>query len=462
MQIPLVGPSYNLENRKASVQRSVNLFLAGMETQSKAQFILQSAPGLVLKSTAGHVTRGVINAGGRLFGVFGTTLYEIASDGTLTSRGTLSPSTGEVSMEYGLTQLVTVDGDNGYTLTLTTNTFAQITDPDFPGADTVSYLNAYFYFSRGTGQQFTQTAIDDASDIDALDFASSESRPDKLVTHLTSNNEFIALGEITTERWFPNPGGEFSLARDSAANSEMGCIARSSAKRIDNSFFWIGRDKNGIGYVLRDIDRQPKRISTVRVEEVLQSSTDLTAAVAYTYQQGGRAFYCINAPGLTSTWCYEVSSGTWHERCDLDGDGQFKALRVTHAAYCYGKQWAFDADGKVYWMDPTVNTYAGDTLKRTRISPNDVTAMRDRQFFSEFALDCNTGEAPQATSPVVSLSWSDDGGFTWSNPVTRSAGAVGEYKPRVLWSRLGSARDRVWRIDFSDDAPFNIINAETR
>jgi len=172
--------------------------------------------------------------------------------------------------------------------------------------------------------------------------------------------------------------------------------------------------------------------------------------------------YCLNAPGLTSTWCYEVSTGTWHERCDLDADGEFMALRVTHAVFAYGKQLAFDADGVVYEMRDDLNTFNGDVMRRTRISPNNVTPMRDRVFYSEFALDCTTGEAPQGADPMIDLSWSDDGGYTWGEPVQRSAGRVGEYQARVLWQRLGYGRDRVWRLDYAENTPFSVIEAEAR
>jgi hypothetical protein len=91
-----------------------------------------------------------------------------------------------------------------------------------------------------------------------------------------------------------------------------------------------------------------------------------------------------------------------------------------------------------------------------------VTPLRDRKFYSEFALDCTTGEAEQGDDPIVELSWSDDGGATYGNPVQRSTGQTGEYLARVVWHRLGTGRDRVWRVDFSDDAPFAIIDAVAR
>jgi hypothetical protein len=225
---------------------------------------------------------------------------------------------------------------------------------------------------------------------------------------------------------------------------------------------WVGRDRNGGGYVYRDIERQPSRISTVAVERALQSSTDLSGAVAFTYQLGGHTFYCLNAPGVASTWVYEVATQSWSEFADLDVYGEFEAWRVTHVCYCHGVHYAFDGDGNVYTLSESANTFAGDEIKRSRISPNDVTPTLDRQFFSEFALDCATGEAGQGIEPVVELSWSDDGGKTWGDPLQQSLGAVGNYLARVVWRRLGAGRDRVWRVDCASNAPFTIVNAEVR
>lgn len=460
--IPFVGPSYGLVNRKASAQRSVNLYLVALETASKSQFILKSVPGLTVLNLLEPPTRAVLVAAGRMFVVAGDTLYEVYSDGTSYGRGTLATTTGRVSMTRGMAQVLIVDGLHGYVLTLATNAFAQITDPDFPGATTCGYLGGFYILTRGTSQEAYVTAIEDASDIDALDYASAESSPDNIVTHIVSHQEVVYLGETSTERWFNAGGADYPFARDNAAMTEVGCIAEGSAASVDNSIIWLGRDERGAGMVYRDIDRQPARISTLAVEEALQASTDMTVAIAYTYQMDGQTFYCLNAPGVKSTWCYEIGSGQWHERCDLDADGHFKALRVTHTAYAFGKQFAFDGDGKVYQMDAAVNNFAGDVMKRTRISPNYAVPMLDRQYYNEFVLDCSTGLAPQGETPVVELSWSDDGGYQWGNPVQRSFGSVGQYKERVQWQRLGFARDRVWRIDCTDDAPFSIISGAVR
>lgn len=56
----------------------------------------------------------------------------------------------------------------------------------------------------------------------------------------------------------------------------------------------------------------------------------------------------------------------------------------------------------------------------------------------------------RSAAPVAVLSWSDDGGMTWSKDHEKSMGQVGEYATRVSWDRLGTSRDRVFRIAMSD------------
>jgi hypothetical protein len=56
-----------------------------------------------------------------------------------------------------------------------------------------------------------------------------------------------------------------------------------------------------------------------------------------------------------------------------------------------------------------------------------------------------TGINPQAL-----LSWSNDGGHTYGNEYLSSVGAVGLFKTRLLWRRLGYSRDRVFNLTISD------------
>jgi hypothetical protein len=71
-----------------------------------------------------------------------------------------------------------------------------------------------------------------------------------------------------------------------------------------------------------------------------------------------------------------------------------------------------------------------------------------------------TGPVDQVgTEAKVMLTWSDDGGFTWSNEHWATVGRRGNRFARVIWHRLGMSRDRVFRATFSDDVKFILIDA---
>lgn len=61
--------------------------------------------------------------------------------------------------------------------------------------------------------------------------------------------------------------------------------------------------------------------------------------------------------------------------------------------------------------------------------------------------------------PQVMLHWSDDGGKTWGNEHWVSAGAIGKFLTRILWRRLGRARDRVYELVVTDPIPWRIVDA---
>lgn len=60
--------------------------------------------------------------------------------------------------------------------------------------------------------------------------------------------------------------------------------------------------------------------------------------------------------------------------------------------------------------------------------------------------------------PKLSRRFSDDGGHTWSNYLTRGAGLTGQYKKRLTWYRQGRSRNRIYEISTSDDYPWRIID----
>lgn len=67
--------------------------------------------------------------------------------------------------------------------------------------------------------------------------------------------------------------------------------------------------------------------------------------------------------------------------------------------------------------------------------------------------------ATGVTDPQAYLSWSNDGGHTWSAEYPTSMGINASYSTRVRWRRLGYSPNRVFRLTISDPIKRNIIGA---
>lgn len=421
---------------------------------------------LVAASFWNDMARGLIanTAGNALFIVVEDAVYSVNGLGVRTQIGTLVSRRGHVGMKIGLTQLVIVDGPNGYVYDLNSGVFGQITSPAWQGSNTVEYLGGFFSFIDPNSQEFYISAIEDALTLDALDFATANNSPDKLVGQITTSNVIVYMGQTSGEIWQLDPvATDFAFERNNGATLEVGLMSAFTVKELDNSVFWLGQDERGGGTVYKMQGFSPVRVSTMAVEQVIQQSiqdgNDITKACAYTYQQDGHSFYCLQVPGLDTTWVYDAASQEWHERAELI-DGLYAQHRGNYHAYCYGLHLITGDDDAIYAYDPNANTNAGDPLVRDRVSPHYATPQLERNFFNIFELDCTVGYGKAGQdNAVVQLRYSNDGGFSWSSWRTAPLGAVGQRLTRARFTRCGSARDRVWEVRCTDDTPFAIIAA---
>jgi len=58
------------------------------------------------------------------------------------------------------------------------------------------------------------------------------------------------------------------------------------------------------------------------------------------------------------------------------------------------------------------------------------------------------------------MSFSDDGGYTWSSEYTKSMGKIGERMTRVIFERLGTFRQRTFRFSVSDPVLLTAITCQ--
>ena len=464
--VPFVGQSYQLSNRKADVQRTVNMYLKRVESGTgKATYILDSVPGLAYFAGAvgdGQVRGMVCIQGGRAFFVSGVTLYELFEDTSYSSRISMVSATGLVSMVIGRQHIVIADGSSRlYIMTLATNADDSITDVSYTGSVWIDYLGGRYVFGKAGTDQFGWTDIDDPTTIDPLDFATAESSPDGLVKGKVFREELWLFGAQRTEVWRPSSSPDAAFEKNQGVSINIGCAAANTVCVIDNSIFWIGQDENGGAVVYSSSGYAPRRVSTRVVEEQMQSSTDISSASAKCLQYRGDVFVSFQVPGVSTTWCYNAASDSWHEEAEFV-DGEFEPSRGVLHMFAFGRHLIGDEEDLIYRLDADLNRNHNDILCRERTSPHSATASLGRVFYSRLRLDCETGTVVDSSTPEVELYYSNDGGHTWSDSMPRSLGVVGQHRKSVQWNRLGSAEDRVWRIRCTDDVKFSIVNVDVQ
>lgn len=471
MQTPILGQSYVARSVNAADNRLINMYPEATPIAGKTLGFLNRAPGLRLLATLGTgPIRGLWSPdpnGSYAYVVSGDTFYRIDTSYNAEAYGYVS-GTGQVSMSDNGTQIFIASDPDGYIFNMNTLIFAPITDPDFPGAVTVGYLDGYFVFNEPNSQKIWVTTLFDGTSVDPLDFASAEGSPDGLISVIIDHREAWLFGTNSVEVWYDSGNANFPLDRIQGAYNEIGCVAAYSVAKLDNGVFWLGGDARGEGIVYRTNGYTGTRISTHAVEWQIQQYGDISDAIGYTYQQDGHAFYVLIFPSAGKTWVYDVATDNWHERAAWV-NGAF----TRHRSNC---QMAFNhevivgdySDGRIYAFD--LNTYADDDqpqrwLRSWRALPQNQnnmtrTAQHSLQLDAETGVGLNSG---QGNDPQVMLRWSDDGGHTWSNEHWASMGAIGVYGNRTFWRRLGMTdklRDRVYEISGTDPVKLVITGAE--
>ena len=409
MKTPLLGAAYVARSVNAADNRMVNLFPEVVPEGGKEKAWLQRAPGLrrVLTVGTGPI-RGLWAFGGYAYAVSGSALYRIDTAGLETELGEIT-GTGPVSMSDNGVQLFIAANPDGFIYNSQSQGFAQITDPDFPGALIVGYLDSYFVFIEPQSQRVWVTSLLDGTDIDPLDFASAEGAPDNLVSMIIDHREVWLFGTDSTEVWVNAGGADFPLERVNGAFNEVGCAAAYSVAKADNSVFWLGGDDRGQGIVYRANGYTAVRVSTHAIEWQIQSYGSIADAVGFTYQQDGHMFYVLTFPSAGKTWAYDVAANAWHERAGFS-NGEFARHRAINQTAFNNEVWVGDyADGRIYALD--LDVFEDDDqpqkwLRSWRALPTGTNTLK-RTIQHELKLDCETGVGLSGVDTSVPLEDTD-------------------------------------------------------
>ncbi|MDA3588228.1 packaged DNA stabilization protein gp10 [Acinetobacter sp. AOR01_HL] len=458
IDVPFVGQSYHLKDWSVDCQRTLNLYPQSVESGNAPQVsALLPTPGLIAKYELNGTVRGLYPISIGILAVVGTQLFLLGE--TAEQIGEIA---GEniVSFADNRIDVLIIGEPVTYAFKQSSKELRIIAGGGFLGATDVTFLDSRFIVLNPESDQIQWSGLLN-TEFSALGYATAEASSDKLVRIFAQNGQLWLVGERTTEIWHSTGSADQPFLRVSGAYINCGCIAKNSLAQFGTSLIWLSQTDVGDGQVVLTEGYQVKRISNHAMEQEFASYERLDDAVGYSYQQEGHSFYMLSFPTANKTWCFDGSTGMWHERSYYNLNSQHERHRSQVHCFYKGKHYVGDhTNGIIYELSLDAETDNGHMIMRERTTPV-INPKGQRLIFDALEIFIQTGQHVNR-EPIVMLDWSDDQGQTWSFDQQETLGKVGEWKKRVIFRRLGQAFNRVFRLRVTDSSRLIITGAQAK
>lgn len=450
-----------------SAGRLINCFAEPLGDTGPSQAAWRRCPGLTAFTADTTFTgfRGGILVGSTYFAAFANKLVTVTSGGVVTTVGTLGGTAKVTFARNNLTptpQIACVTENGAFVVT--SSTITSWPDPNLPQPNSVCFQDGYFFFPIGDRRCFASGI--NATSVNSQAFITAEAKSqDSLIRAIPYNGLLFLFATASTEVWQdtanPSPGFPYSrltviqrgLAQPSAiAGFEDG---------FGNALIWVADDNT----VCRLDGMQPTKISPPDLDRLIKTANSSGVTLeAFVYVHAGHPIWSLSAP--TWTWEFDLNSQKWRER--LSGTVIGARWRATgNSQLAFGRWLVGDtASGKIMSIDDTVYTEDGATqLYRVESGPVQGFPDRMRVARADFnfvtGVGVATGTDPVQTDPTAMISWSDNDGVTWSNPLLRKLGRQQNARQRVFVLNTGTAgpQGRRWRVDVTDPVYTSLMAA---
>lgn len=407
----------------------------------------------------------VIGAICYILGVDGTTLFEV---------GTLLTVSGPVCIRDNNAggYAVIVDGPNGYTYNIATSEFELIRDPAFLGADRVAFIDGWWIFREPNSQTFYTNFPQYSITFNGTYFALKDGFSDNLITLIENKEQLWLIGDKTTEVWYDAGGQYFPFQRLVGTMMQTGCKATHSVARFNSNgtdgLIWFGRSERGENVICLTNGFTVGVVSTPAFGAEVATYAVTSDAIAYTYQEDTHEFYVLTFPTADVTWVYDSQSKLMSKRLSYDPYSQtFHRERANAYLNFRGKRLVGDYQcGAIYQMTRQAYTDAGWPILAKRRSPHVWDkGQRGRVFMASLQLDFAMGGGNASglgANPQAGVAISRDGGKTFGQRWFRSLGAIGQYRIRAMWRKLGFGRDNVIDLEVIDPVNRDLIGVTLR
>ena len=464
MKIPLSFGHTEKFSKNVNAGKCINMMPVVNNSDSKNQVTLSQSSGLEQWVDLGiGPIRGLLVRLGVIYAVGGNTFFSVdISAETKTTIGTIKTHSGNVWMEYNaLPQIMICDGTYGYVYDFSTLT--EITDGDFPGCSSMSFIDQYGLVTEPDTGRLWNSNLNDFTAWLGTDYVTAEGAPDNLISHIADHREAWLFGERTVEVWKNSGDLDAVFQRINGTFQEIGIAAAASPAKKDNVIFWLDnylQIRMAQGY-------SSSIISTPAVSNLIQNLSVVSDAVGMTFVQNGHTFYVLTFPSSGLTIAYDhgesVKAGfpLWHIKSSGTNGGKWRgncSVENNGIVFIGDSQ-----NGYIHKLRDNVYTDNAEAVRR-EFTTQEVFDQEERRmlFHHHLELEIESGVGlvtGQGSDPEIMMQYSDNGGHTWSYESWSKIGKIGEYANRVRWKGLGQSRNRIYKFALTDPINLQIVSS---
>lgn len=457
MRVSLASGAYREVAPGTPARVLENMYLEKVDTDPKRPLKLVRAPGSLALPDWASNARGYAQAdgfaSGKILVVVGTALktYDPATGTVGTITGTVA-GTDRVQFAFTATECAILG--NGVLHFSDGSTVAASTDADFPASITsVASIGQRFVFSYGTEGRWGYTEVLDGDNTTALSYYTAEYAPDGLIALFVLGARLFLFGTASLEEWYETGDSDNPFRRGSGRVVETGCLCRDAIRKLDNTVYWLDRECS-----VRRIgsSETPEIVSTPSIARDVRED-DSADIVSWSYEVDGHAFYGLRLS--TATYVFDANEGEWHERTTNQTD----TWRYGYVISAAGRHYVGDFDGvgfsilsRDYKSEhmPSASTMGTEIV---RIASGYASISEGVEDVWSLRIEGAKGQGlanGQGSAPVIRLRvWKGD---NWSNWLSRSLGAQGEYSYRTIFRRLGQAQSPGFEFQYLVSDPIEL------
>jgi len=469
MQVPLPRGAFAGQSKNVNAQICQNFYPEFDQEQGKAILALYGTPGMgtaLVTPEADVPVRALYPYGGLLYAIVGADLWSITTAWAATNRGTIGTATGHVDIDDDGTQLVISDGSLSYYYHPGSTTFAAT-----PGLFAIDYsltqMDGYTIYSEGTSNRMQVCDLLDPTTRGAGNITTDRRTSDDIVRLMSNRGELLVFKEKNIDVYYNVAASGFPFETSPGAFIDVGILARGALCNWDGVPYWLNDNRE----LTRMVGHETQKLNTPQIDYQFGLFTTVSDAILFSCEIRGHVWIVCNFPTESKTYVYDKTTSeltgvhTWFTMSSYDSTSR---TDKRHRANCY----AFFNNthvigdyetGALHAWQPDTYSDAGTRIRRQLVFPalhDEDRRSRVQDHVFEIEFEAGVGLATgQGSDPLAMLDWSNNGGHTFGSFITRPVGKMGEYEALARWRRMGTYRQRNYRLTVTDPVKWVVVSA---